>query len=561
MADARKITIFVITIAISAGLLFGAVDANETEDYLTASPELMQQWRQLKFGLFVHWGPSSLLGKEISWSRGGQRRGTKGSGDIDVEVYDNLYRSFYPALFDADQWVETAKSAGMRYLVFTTKHHDGFCMFDSALTDYKITNSPYGSDIVKKLADACRRGGIKFGIYYSQPDWHHPDFRTDNHVRYIEYMHGQLRELCSNYGKVDMIFFDGLGGNKKDWDSRKLFKMIRQLQPGVVINDRGGLGGDYDTPEQRVGAFQRGRPWETCMTIAEQWSWRTEDRVKVLSVCIRSLVATVGGDGNFLFNAGPMPTGQIDPAQVRRLREMGEWLDKYGSSIYGTRGGPFKSGTWGASTHSGRIIYLHFFNLYGRSFRLPPIPARIAGWSILTGGQAEIEQLPDGIFVTVPPQYRKEIDTIVALELDTEAGKIGPVSVSSGSLALNGTALASSVYRGRASNGADKAFDDEASTHWRSNTSAGWLEIELEETHTVATAVIQQGSDYFGAEEYELLYAQDGRWKNLVKGTMLGQLNVFNFEPVNARRFRLVVSRKDRQIMIREFQLFGPPSG
>ena len=556
----RKIKMSVITIVALAGLAFGAVDANETEDYLKASPELMRQWRQLKFGLFVHWGPSSLLGKEISWSRGGQRRGTKGTGDIPVEVYDNLYRSFYPALFDADQWVEIARSAGMRYLVFTTKHHDGFCMFDSALTDYKITNSPYGSDIVKKLADACHRGGIKFGIYYSQPDWHHPDFRTENHARYIEYMHGQLRELCSNYGKVDMIFFDGLGGKTEDWDPSKLSKMIHQLQPDIVINNRGGLPGDYDTPEQKVGEFQQDRPWETCMTIAEQWSWRTEDRIKPLSVCIRSLVATVGGDGNFLFNVGPMPTGQIEPGQVQTLREMGNWLDKYGNSIYGTRGGPFKSGTWGASTHSGRTIYLHFFNLYGQSFRLRPIPARITGWSVLTGGQAEIEQLPDGILVTVPPQYRKEIDTILALELDTDAGKIEPVRVSSGSLALNCTALASSVYGDHAANAADKAFDEKASTHWRSNTTSGWLQIKLEKPQKVATSVIQQGSDYFGAEEYELLYVQGGQWKSLVKGTTLSQLNVFNFEPVIAQKFRLVVSRKDRQIMIREFQLFGPGS-
>jgi alpha-L-fucosidase len=239
---------------------------------------------------------------------------------------------------------------------------------------------------------------------------------------------------------------------------------------------------------------------------------------------------------------------------------MGKWLDKYGNSIYGTRGGPFKSGTWGTSTHNGRIVYLHCFNLHGKSFRLPPIPARITGWSVITGGQAEIEQLPDGIIVTVPPQYREEIDTIVALELDTDAGKIEPVSVPSGSLALNGTALASSVYGDRAANAADKAFDEKASTHWRSNTAAGWLQIELEEPQKVATVIIQQGSDYFGAEEYELLYMQDDQWKSLVKGTMLGQLNVFNFEPVTGQKFRLIASRKDRQIIIREFQLFGPGS-
>lgn len=558
MTHTNKIKTLVMTIVILSGFFTGRTEANETPDYLKAKPELIKKWRRLKFGLFAHWGPSSLLSKEISWSRGGNRPGTGGSGDVPVKVYDNLYRSFYPALFDPDQWVEIARSAGMKYLVFTAKHHDGFCMFDSELTDYKITNSPYGCDILKKLADACHRKGIKFGIYYSQPDWHHPHFRTDRHERYVKYMHAQLRELCTNYGKVDMIFFDGLGGNAKDWQSRKLFRMIRKLQPDVLINDRGGLPGDYDTPEQKVGEFQKDRPWESCMTIAEHWSWHTRDHIKPLDVCIRALVATVGGDGNLLLNVAPMPTGQIYPEQVKILNQIGTWLDRYGKTIYETRGGPFKSGTWGASTHRGNTVYLHFFHLHGEKFTLPPVPAKITGWSVPTGGQARIEQTPDGITVTVPPEHRKKIDTIIAIELDTQAGKIEPVSVPSGSLALNAAAHASSVYRNRASNAAGKAFDDNAATHWRSNNTSGWLRIKLQKPRKIAAVVIQQGSDYFGAEKCELMYMKNGSWKNLAKGKILHQLNVFDFEPVVAQKFRLKASRSNRQIMISEFQLFGP---
>ena len=289
MLESKSIKSAVVGLSLMAVVLSGcsptslnAANPEKLENYLQASPERMQRWRDLKFGLFVHWGPVSLMGTEIGWSRGGERRGRKGTGEIPVEVYDNLYRSFYPAEFDAKEWVEIAKSAGMKYLVFTTKHHDGFCMFDSALTDYKITNSPFKRDIVAELAEACRAAGLKFGFYYSQPDWHHPDYRTANHARYIDYLHGHMRELCTNYGQVDIIFFDGLGGKAEDWNSKPLFKMIRKLQPDIVINNRGGLQGDYDTPEQRVGEFNRDFPWETNMTICDQWAWKTRDRLKSL---------------------------------------------------------------------------------------------------------------------------------------------------------------------------------------------------------------------------------------------------------------------------------------
>jgi alpha-L-fucosidase len=536
------------------------VEAEEAKRHLKAGPERMQQWRDLKFGLFVHWGPVSLMGTEIGWSRAGERRGRKGTGEIPVDVYDNLYRSFYPIEFDAEEWVEIAKAAGMRYLVFTTKHHDGFCMFDSALTDYKITNSPLRRDIVKELADACHKKGLKLGFYYSQPDWHHPDYRTENHERYIKYLHGHLLELCTKYGRVDIIFFDGLGGKAEDWDSENLFKMIRQLQPDVVINNRAGLPGDYGTPEQRVGEFQREPAWETCMTICNQWAWKTGDRLKSPKECIQALVSTVGGDGNFLFNVGPMPTGQIEPRQVDRLKEMGDWLREYGESIYGTRGGPFKSGTWGASTYKDNRIYLHFLNWHGPRFTLPAIPRKVIGSSVLTGGNVQVGQSSEGIHVTVAERHQQDIDTIVILELDGPADTIEPVSVPSRSLAHNCKASSSSVYRNRASDAPDKAFDDDAHTGWRANTNEGWLEVDLGQPKTVDTALILEGSSYFGAEKFELLCEVGDRWKTLAEGTKLGQPAVLRFEPVTAQRLRLAASRADRQLIVRELQLFGPQS-
>jgi len=393
----------------------------------------MAWWRQARFGFFIHWGPVSLMGTEIGWSRGGERRGTGGTGEIPVEVYDNLYTRFNPAQFDADEWVRIAKDAGMKYLVFTSKHHDGFVNFDSALTDYKITSpkSPFGRDIVAELAEACHRGGLRVGFYYSPPDWHHPDYRTENHQRYIEYLHGQIEEICTKYGKIDILWFDGLGGKAEDWDSENLFKLIRKLQPEIIINNRAGVLADHDTPEQKIGSFQLDRPWETCMTLCRQWAWKPNDTMKSLEECIQTLVRVAGGDGNLLFNVGPMPNGRVEPRQVERLKEMGQWLEKYGESVYGTRGGPFKPGSWGASTRKENRVYVHVFEWPGESLVLPAIEAGIVTSLVLGGGEAKVAQDEKNLVIEVPAQNRLAIDTVVVLETDRPAMEIPPVDVES----------------------------------------------------------------------------------------------------------------------------------
>lgn len=381
-------------------------------------------WREARLGLFVHWGPVSLKGTEIGWSRGGERRGTGGTGEIPVEVYDNLHKQFNPTEFDAREWVSIAQEAGMRYLVFTTKHHDGFCMFDSALTDHKITNSPYGRDIVAELAEACHEAGLRLGFYYSPPDWHHPDYRTENHGRYVEYLHGQLAELCSNYGRVDIVWFDGLGGKAEDWNAPALVKQIRALQPEVIINNRAGLPEDYDTPEQVVGGFQMDRPWESCITLGDQWAYKPDDRVKSLEACVRMLVSCAGGDGNLLLNVGPMPSGAIEPRQIERLKEIGAWLEKYGESVYGTRGGPYRPGDWGASTRKGDKVYLHVFRWPGESLKLPPLGVKAVGARLLGGGEARVEEGAQGLVVTVAPELRQPIDTVVELRVEGDVMKL-----------------------------------------------------------------------------------------------------------------------------------------
>jgi len=519
-------------------------------------------WREARFGLFIHWGPVSLVGTEIGWSRGGERRGRRGRGRIPVEVYDNLYRRFNPVKFDAAEWVALARTAGMKYVVFTTKHHDGFCMFDSRLTEYKITNTPFKRDVTAALARACHEGGLRLGFYYSQPDWHHPDYRTGNHARYIRYLHGQVRELCTNYGRVDILWFDGLGGKPEDWDARNLVKMIRKLQPGILINNRLGLPGDFDTPEQRVGTFQNRRPWESCITLCRQWAWKPEDRMKSLETCVRTLVRCAGGDGNLLLNVGPMPTGAIEPRQAARLREIGEWLERFGESVRGTRGGPFKPWRGGASTHRGDTIYLHRLGTGVEADRLslPPIPAKVVSSRILGGGTVKVEQRSTGITVTMPRSKGEAREPIVALTLDGPASGIAPVvTYRSGSAALNAAATASNVFRGQRHYGPDKAVDDDPETRWATDTGTrrAWLEVDLKSAVVLDRAAIFEAYDR--VRSFTLEYLDGATWRAFHRGQRIGKSLEIRFEAVKARRIRLNVLEAEEGPTIREFHLFAAP--
>ncbi len=424
-----------------------------TKQGSTTQPDDRLNWfSDARFGMFIHWGPVALKGTEIGWSRG---------NGVPIEEYDNLYRRFNPTAFDADAWVRIAVSAGMKYLVITSKHHDGFCLWPSTFTDYDITATPFKRDVLAELSEACKKHDLRFCVYYSICDWRHEDYPlgspggkgikpTPNLPRYVEYMKGQLREIIEHYGPLGVVWFDGEW--EKPWTHEygdDLYGFLRNLQPDLIINNRVGKGregmagttsqsagnpGDFDTPEQQIGGFNRDRPWETCMTICRQWAWKPDDQMKPLKQCIQTLVRTVGGDGNLLFNVGPMPDGRIEPRQVDRLSEMGDWLAKYGKSIYGTRGGPFKPSERGVSTCSDNRIYLHVLDWTDAAIVLPPLPNRVVGCTLLTGGDCACEQDDDGIRITVPAAHRRDIDTIVVLELDGPAEAIGPIVWSTASI-------------------------------------------------------------------------------------------------------------------------------
>lgn len=365
-------------------------------------------FREAKFGMFIHWGPYSQASVEASWpimiSVAQLERFKLAARAISYDDYVALPKTFNPRQFDARRFVQLAKAAGQRYMVFTTKHHDGFCMYDSSYTRYKITETPYQKDIVGELAAACRAEGMPLGFYYSPPDMHHPGFRDTSRLPaenwhgepsrpewflYLDYMEAQLRELLTRYGDVAVIWFDGLR-NQEKYDGRRFHELIQGLQPRTLINDRIGLPGDYSTPEQFIPAAIPAKSsalrlagtdpavqpastavpapedfqlWETCMTINRTWAYNKFDtEYKSATQLIRSLVEVASKGGNFLLNVGPTPEGTIQPEFQDRLEVIGEWLKVNGESIYGSTYGPRQDLPFGKMTAKGKRLYLHIFD-------------------------------------------------------------------------------------------------------------------------------------------------------------------------------------------------------
>ena len=398
----------------------------------TSHQEKLKWWQDARFGMFIHWGPVSLKGTEIGWSRG---------KEIPVAEYDTLYKQFNPVQFNADEWVKLAKDAGMKYIVFTSKHHDGFCMWDTKYTDFNIMNSPFKRDVMKELADACRKQGMALGFYHSTCDWHHPDFpvtspggsvrrATSNLDRYTEYLKNESVEIIKNYGPLLVMWYDV----PMEFDSIRgqgVIEVIRKVQPDIIVNNRTGAKGDFDTPEQRIGGFQNNRPWETCMTIANQWAWKPNDEVKTLEKCLHSLIRSAGGDGNLLFNVGPMPDGRIEPLQATRLQEMGQWLQKYGYSIYGTRGGPFKPADWGVTTRNENTIYLHLLSWKGGAPKID-FPAKgidIKWCRLVDGGEVKLIKQRGFYSIEFKNESLQPFDTIVEIETTKNVMDIKPMDI------------------------------------------------------------------------------------------------------------------------------------
>ena len=535
-------------------------------------PEHMRWWAESRFGIFIHWGPVSLKGTEISWSRANSNPKCPNRGEIPVEVYDNLYRQFNPTNFDASRWVGTAKAAGAKYMVLTAKHCDGFLLWHSQASDYNISQSPFRRDICGELSKVARQQGMRIGWYFSPMDWRDPDFRTDRNAAFVRRMQQEVRELLSDFGRIDLLWFDW-DGHEPLYEPARTYQIVRALQPRIVIDNRLDLGpgdsdrkiastnADYYTPEQSVGAYDDQSPWESCMTISRknQWAWGgADDGVKSLRACLEMLIRCAGGDGNLLFNIGPTPTGEIAPEQVERLNQIGAWLAAYGESIYGTRGGPFKPGSYGVSTRKGNTVYVHITDWLQSSLKLPPIPRKVLGARLLGGGKAQARQAAIGIEITVSEQDRREPDTVVALELDGSALDLTALDVAEPvSLAANARAKASNTYQNQAAYGPDKAVDSRSDTRWATDAElkSASLEIDLGRRATFTHARISEAFPN-RVRKFQLEYLDGNDWKTFVTGTTIGESWSREFAPVTAQQVRLNILESSDGPTIWEFGLY-----
>jgi alpha-L-fucosidase len=319
--------------------------------------ERMKWWHQAKFGMFIHWGLYSIIGQH-EWAKEYQ--------GIPIPQYEILAKHFHPKPNAARDWARLAKRSGQKYMVMTTKHHEGFCQWDSKLTDYNAMKQGPGRDLVREFVDAARAEGLRVGFYYSLMDWHHPDgaiCKTDEAARrrFVDYTHGLIRELMTNYGKIDILWYDvSWPLTPEQWESERMNEMVFNLQPDIIVNNRNGLPGDFSTPEQHIQASEAGRAWETCMTLNDSWGFnRGDDAWKTPKVVVDNLATCARGGGNYLLNIGPEPDGSIPPETVSILETVGKWLETNGTAIYGTDRMQGGGNTNANLTRRGNTLYIH----------------------------------------------------------------------------------------------------------------------------------------------------------------------------------------------------------
>lgn len=398
-----------------------------------------REWFQdAKFGLFIHWGVYSVLGRG-EWVMNNEK--------IPITEYETLAPRFNPVKFDAAAWVGLAKAAGQKYITITSKHHDGFAMWGTKQNKWNIVDAtPYGKDVLKPLAEECRRQGVHLFFYHSHLDWHHPDYyprgrtglysgrpESGDFNRYLDFMDAQLTELLTEYGDVAGIWFDG-HWDKKDanWRLRQTYDLIHKLQPHALVGNNHHLppfeGEDFqmfekDLPGQNTTGFSDeskigNLPLETCDTINVAWGYNSNDkRFKSTRNLIHYLAKAAGNNANFLLNIGPKPDGTIQDEFVTRLKDIGSWLSKNGESIYGTRGGPITPRPWGVTTQKGRTVYVHVLDWPDPMLLIPRLPKPAKSAKTLDGGQPVKTQLVDGgMLVHLPQRPAGDWNTVIAVE-------------------------------------------------------------------------------------------------------------------------------------------------
>jgi len=400
----------------AATALAGAPAPAATSDEDRA--QRMKWWHDARFGMFIHWGLYSVVGRH-EWVMENEA--------FPVAEYEQLAQRFTPKPDAARVWARLARQAGQKYMVMTTKHHEGFCLFDSKLTNYSAPKQACGRDLVKEYVDAARAEGLRVGFYYSLMDWHHPDgarCMEDESARrrFVDYIHGQVRELCSNYGKLDVLWYDVNWPLKPEgWEAAQMNAVVRKLQPEIILNNRTGLPEDFATPEQRIEAADRA--WEACMTLNGSWGYtRADDDWKSPKTVVRNLITCARDGGNYLLNIGPRPDGSVPEESVRILTAVGKWMEKNGDTIYTAEPCQVKRSSYALFTRKGNTLYMHVHFWPGEYVAISGLKAQVKSARLHASGKAvKFDQDRFRTRLTgLPSMAPDDPVTTIAIECDSE---------------------------------------------------------------------------------------------------------------------------------------------
>jgi len=522
-------------------------------------------FRQARFGIFIHWDPRVLTVTNY----GKSYREFKN----DLNKIHQLYKQWNPQAFNAEEWVDTFKKAGVKYITFTTKHQYGYSNFDNPYTDYDVMGSPFKRDACKELADACRQADMKIMWYYSSEGGveNTGEYRHLQGMSYPDYRFKSIEHLLKNYGRTEGIWWDG-GDNSRP----ELMDMVRNIQPHVITNrrlkvDGNRLEGDFSTPEQVIGAFNMERPWKSCVPLeGNEWFYCGGKDNKDTETCLKTLTQCASGDGNLLLNISPLPDGKLQSEQIETLLGMGWWLKKYGKSIYGTRGGPYLPGAWGCSTRKDDLIYLHLMQINdtGRLI-LPPLTGKILQSTILTEGKVSVTQSEEGITIGLDEiAGNPDISTIVVLKIEGNAMDITPIGVPlRESLTKDKLIHASSAKDAKfppeailAHSDLEKAFEKGARPSrpqfdlphkftWRERgfKTRYWSADEMDATPwiTVDLGVVKTFSEirlwekYNRIRKFAIQYWRNNKWETLYDGEKMNYFS-YKFKPVQSQKIRVV---------------------
>jgi len=556
----------------------------------------MQWFRDAKFGMFIHWGLySQLAGEWQDKTIGGGAEWIQYNLNIPSSQYSPLAKTWNPSQYNPRDWVRLMKAAGIKYICITTKHHDGFCLWPTKMNDdWNITITPGGNDLLKPLAKACREEGVKFCIYHSVMDWHHPDWpgrpayndyakNPPDKARFKTYLYGQLKELFTNYGPIGMVWFDGTW-DRKSWtsdDGKALEEYTRSLQPSVILDNRSGylppqrklkiavansygyvFAGDYISPEGEVPATGLpGIDWETCQTmqLPNNWGYNRLVGFRSFKDLLQQLIDVTSKGGNMLLNIGPTAEGEILPQARQCLEKFAVWMKSNSEAIHGTTASPFTALPFdGRCTQKPGKLYLHVFAWPKDGKLLVPVTNNVKRTYLLASPNETLATANGGrgVELSLPAVAPDPIASVVVMEIEGAPAVIAPVT----SISQGKPVTVSGEWPGREKElSKSHANDGDFDTIWAGadeKARDGWVQIDLGEECEVSAALLDDHS-YNRTRKFVVQAQVAGQWKTLVTGTTIGSKKQLTFPPVKARLFRLVIQEATDTPVVNEFQLFS----